>query len=186
MKYLLPGSNISNKPFRKDLKKLFKTKKIEHVSQSDLFDIVMNFKIIAALKSKFYSVYYELENAKVIKLDLSDIEYEVRGWKSEFKNNIKNLSEIPGLTHLKSLKFLYLSNNQISIIKDLVNLPELTQLYLSNNKIADEINLKYIKMLPNLTYLDITGNKLAKKVRCEDFKNNLHVKLTDLRNPYFF
>ena len=120
-----------------------------------------------------------------MKLDLSDIEYEVRGWKSEFKNNIKDLSEIPGLTHLKSLKYLYLSNNQISIIKDLVNLPELTQLYLSNNEIADEINLEYISMLPNLTHIDITGNELAKKVSCEDFKDNLHVKLSDLSNPYY-
>jgi len=185
MKYLLPDSNISNKPFRKDLKKLFKTKKVEHYSQSELVDIIMNFKIIAALKNKFYSVYYELDNAKVVKLDLSDIEYEVRGWKSEFKNNIKDLSEISGLTRLKSLKYLYLSNNQISNIKDLVNLPELTQLYLSNNIIKDEINLEYIRMLPNLTYLDISGNYLAKKVSCEDFNDNLHVKLSDLSNPYY-
>ena len=186
MKYLLPDSNISNKPFRKEIKKLFKTKKVENFSQSELVDIIMNFKIITALKKKFYSVYYELENAEVVKLDLSDIEYEVRGWKSEFKNNIKDLSEIPGLKHLKSLKYLYLSNNQISNIKDLINLPELTQIYISNNEITDEINLEYIRMLPNLNYLDITGNELAKKVRCEDFKNNLHVKLTDLRNPYYY
>jgi Leucine-rich repeat (LRR) protein len=185
MKYLLPDSNISNKPFRKDLKKLFKTKKIEHISQSELVDIIMNFKIIAALKKKFYSVYYELEKGKVVKLDLSDIEYEVRGWKSEFKNNIKDLSEIPGLTRLKSLKSLYLSNNQISIIKDLVNLPELTQLYISNNKLSDSINLDYISKLSKLTYIDITGNELAKKVSCDDFKDSLHVKLSDLSNPYY-
>ena len=67
----------------------------------------------------------------------------------------------------------------------MVNLPELTQLYLSNNKIKDEINLEYIRLLPNLTYIDITGNELAKKVSCEDFKDNVHVKLSDLNNPYY-
>ena len=49
LKYLLPGSNISNKPFKNDLKKLFKVQKMD-VSGSELADIIMNFKIIAALK----------------------------------------------------------------------------------------------------------------------------------------
>lgn len=185
LKYLLPDSNVSNKLFKKDLKKLFKTKKIEHISQSELVDIIMNFKIIATLKKKFYSVYYELEDAKVVKLDLSDIEYEVRGWKSEFKNNINDLSDIPGLKHLKSLKFLYLSNNQISNIKDLLTLPELTHLYISNNKIVDVVNLQYIRTMPNLTYLDINGNELAKRVSCDDFQESLNVKISDLSNPYY-
>lgn len=183
LKYLLPDSNISNKPFKKDLKKLFKTRKIEQFSE--LADIIMNFKVIAALKKKFYSVYYELENAKVSKLDLSDIEYEVRGWKSEFKNNIHDLSEIPGLKYLKSLQYLYLSNNQIINLKDLIDLTEITHLYISNNKIADVINLQYIKTMPNLTYIDISGNELTKKVSCDDFKEGLNVKLSDSSEPYY-
>lgn len=185
LKYLLPDSNISNKPFKKDLKKLFKAQKFE-VLDLELADIIINFKIIAALKKKYYSVYYELENAKVIKLDLTDIEYEVRGWKSEFKNNIKELSEVPGLRYLKSLQFLYLSNNQITDLKYLLNLPELTHLYVSNNKIADSINLQYLKKMPNLTFLDISGNELVKKVNCDDFKEGPTVKLSDLSDPYYF
>ena len=184
LKYLLPGSNISNKPFKKDLKKLFKAQKME-VPGSELADIIMNFKIVAALKKEYYSVYYELENAKVIKLDLSDIEYEVRGWKSEFKNNIHDLSEVPGLKYLKFLQVLYLSNNQITNLKDLVNLTELTHLYVSNNKITDVINIQYIKSMPNLTNIDISGNELAKKVSYDDFKNSLNVKITESSDSYY-
>jgi len=185
LKYLLPDSNISNKPFKKDLKKLFKVSKID-ISIMEAADIIMNFKIIAALKKKFYSVYYELENAKIVKLDLSDIEYEVRGWKSEFKNNIQDLSEVPGLKHLKYLQFLYLSNNQISSLKDLVHLTELTHLYISNNKLVDVINLQYIKTIPNLTYVDIRGNELAKKVNCDDFNEEIKVNFSDLGDSYYY
>jgi Leucine-rich repeat (LRR) protein len=185
LKYLLPDSNISNKPFKKDLKKLFKALKID-ISITEAADIIMNFKIITALKKKFYSVYYELENAKIVKLDLSDIEYEVRGWKSEFKNNIQDLSEVPGLKRLKFLQILYLSNNQITNLKELVNLTELTHLYISNNKIVDLINLQYIKAMQNLTYIDIRGNELAKKVSCDDFNEDLKVNFSDLGDSYHY
>jgi len=185
LKYLLPDTLISNKPFQKDLKKLFKARKIVQFSSDELAEIILNFKVIVGLKKRFYSVYYQLENAKVIKLDLSDIEYEVRGWKSEFKNNIHALSDIPGLKHLKNLRFLLLSNNQISDLKDLLNLSQITHLYLSNNKIKDFINMQYLNAMPNLSYIDISGNELAKKISCEDFKDGVNAKLSDLSNPYY-
>ena len=40
----------------------------------DLAQIIINYKIMSALTKKFYSVYFELENALVVKLDLADVE----------------------------------------------------------------------------------------------------------------
>ena len=176
-KYLIADKKFTNKSFKKDLKKLLKIKKIEEFSLQEIAEILINYKTIAALKEKFYTVYYELENALVTKLDLSDIEYEVRGWKSEFKNNIKDLSEITGLKNLKSLKYLYLANNPIKDIKDLLELELLTHLYISNNNISDIKNLEYLKKMTNLSYLDITGNEIAKKINIHEFNPDLEIKL---------
>jgi len=39
--------------------------------------------------------------------------------------------------------------------------------------------------MPNLSYIDISGNELAKKISCEDFKDGVNAKLSDLSNPYY-
>jgi len=180
LKYILEDSKITNKLFKKAIKKLFKNNKIETISQEDLADIIINFKTISALKRKFYSVYYELEDAKVVKLDLSDIEYEVRGWKAEFKNNILEISDIIDLSNLKQLRDLYLSNNQIKDIGDLITLTKLTHLDIANNQINDEKNLEYLKQISNqgLKYLNISGNKIADIIHKNDFNPELEIKLT--------
>jgi len=180
LKYILEDSKITNKLFKKAIKKLFKNNKIETISQEDLADIIINFKTISALKRKFYSVYYELEDAKVVKLDLSDIEYEVRGWKAEFKNNILEISDIIGISNLKQLRDLYLSNNQIKDIGDLITLTKLTHLDIANNQINDEKNLEYLKQISNqgLKYLNISGNKIADIIHKNDFNPELEIKLT--------
>ena len=137
-KYLEKDKNIDNKKFKKSLKKLFKIKKIENFTNKGLAEIIINYKTISALIKKFFSAFFELDNnAHVIKLDIADVEYEVRGWKADFKNNISDLSEITGLKHLKNLTHLNISNNQIKYIKDLINLRNLTHLYASNNLITD-------------------------------------------------
>ena len=179
MKYIIEDSKITNKLFKRDIKKLFKSKPIETISQEELAEIIINFKTIAALKKKFYSVYYELEDAKVVKLDLSDIEYEVRGWKAEFKNNIQAISDITGISNLKNLRDLYLSNNQIKDIEGLITLTKLTYLDLANNQINDKKNLDYLKKISNqgLKYLNISSNKIADFVSKNDFNSDLEIKL---------
>ncbi len=169
-KYLEKDKNIDNKKFKKSLKKLFKIKKIENITNKDLADIIINYKTISAMIKKFFSVFFELDNtARVIKLDIADVEYEVRGWKADFKNNISDLSEITGLKHLKNLTHLNISNNQIKYIEDLINLKNLTHLYASNNLITDIKNLDYIKKMKNLKYLDLAGNRLADDLTKQDF-----------------
>ena len=168
-KYLFDEKKTTNRAFRKDLKNLLKSQKLEDLDNEILSEIIINFKTITTLKEKFYSVYYELENAVVSTLDLSDVEFEVRGWKSEFKNEISKLTEITGLKNLKKLKTLYLSNNQISDIKDLIELKKLTHLHISKNLINDPKNIQYIKEMHNLEFLDISENGIADKINKKNF-----------------
>ncbi|MFX1277020.1 MAG: leucine-rich repeat domain-containing protein, partial [Promethearchaeota archaeon] len=137
LKQLHAHQMVSNNHFRKPLKVLLKKTKFKDLSSELLGDILLNYKTILTIKNKFYSVYYELKDTKLIKLDLSDVEFEVRGWKAEFKNNIQYFSDIPGLYNLKSLESLYLSNNIISTIDGIQELSNLSYLDLSNNKIKD-------------------------------------------------
>ncbi|MFW9973244.1 MAG: leucine-rich repeat domain-containing protein, partial [Candidatus Odinarchaeota archaeon] len=171
-KYLDEDKRIENKKFKKVAKKILKEMKGESLAHQTLAEIIINYLTISNLTKKFYSVYFELENGLVRKLDLADVEYEVRGWKSDFKNNIKELSEIKGIEFLKSLTHLYLSNNQISNIEELFKLKNLTHLYLSNNKIKDIENLEYFKDLPNLKYVDISGNPLLENLNSHYFNTN--------------
>ncbi|MHA1302003.1 MAG: leucine-rich repeat domain-containing protein, partial [Candidatus Helarchaeota archaeon] len=108
-----------------------------------------------------------------------DIEFEVRGWIPQFKNNITNLSEIIGLKNLKNLKYLYLANNQIESIKDLVELENLTHLYISNNKIKETKNINYIKEMAkrNLQFIDLSENIIAKKINLNEFNSSIKIKL---------
>ncbi|MFX1442735.1 MAG: leucine-rich repeat domain-containing protein [Promethearchaeota archaeon] len=171
-KYLDEKNRIENKKFKRAIKKLIKREKIKNSTHKELAEIIINYLTISALTKKFYSVYFELEDALVVKLDLADVEYEVRGWKSDFKNNIKEFNEITGIEFLKSLTHLNLSNNQISNIEELLKLKNLTHLYISNNKIKNLENLEYFKELPNLKYVDISGNPILEHLNSHNFKNN--------------
>jgi Leucine-rich repeat (LRR) protein len=148
-----------------------KSIKIKNLTHIELAEILINYLTISELTKKFYSVYFELEQNFVSKLDLADVEYEVRGWKADFKNNIKELSEITGLENLNHLTHLNISNNQIKNIQDLIQLKNLTHLYLSNNKIQNLINLEYIKKIPNLKYIDLAGNQITDYLTSESIMN---------------
>ena len=163
-KYLDKSKRIDNKKFKRSIKKVLKERKDESFSHEELAQIIINFKVIAVLTQKFYSVYFELENALVVKLDLADVEYEVRGWKADFKNNITEISDITGLKYLKQLKYLDISNNLIKNVKDLLDVENLSYLLISNNKIADIENLDYFKKMTNLVYLDISDNEFVAKI----------------------
>ena len=182
IKYLDKVKRIDNKKFKKSLKYLLKSKKIESNSQNKLADIIINFKTISELTKKFYSVYFELDNALVIKLDLADVEYEVRGWKADYKNNIKDISEITGLKYLEYLTHLNISNNQLKSIQELIYLKNLTHLYLSNNLIKDFENIEYIKQMINLKYVDLAHNPIASYITSQDFEK---IEVT-LAKPYFY
>ena len=171
IKYLDENKRIENKKFKKIAKKLLKGKNDEIFSHQNLAEIIINYLTISELTKKFYSVYFELKDFLVVNLDLSDVEYEVRGWKSDFKNNIKEISEITGLKNLKYLTHLNLSNNQIRNIKDLINIKNITHLFLYNNKINEIENLEYFKRMPNLKYLDIAGNQIVNYLTLHDFEN---------------
>jgi hypothetical protein len=181
-KYLFSDLKITNKAFKKEIKKLLKVKSIVEFSHEDLADIIINYKTIIALKKKFFNVYYELDNARVKKLDLSDVEYEVRGWKSEFNNNITDLSEITGLANLAHLTHLYLSNNKVSNIKELTKLHHLSFLHISSNSISDVENIEYIKQMTNknLKSINIYGNTIANLINPSEFKPDVELVT---RNP---
>jgi len=182
IKYLDKAKRIDNKKFKKSLKSLLKSKKLESYTHNELADIIINFKTISELTKKFYSVYFELDNALVIKLDLADVEYEVRGWKADYKNNIKDISEITGLMNLKYLTHLNISNNQLRSIHELIYLKNLTHLYLFNNFIKDMKNMEYIKQMINLKYVDLAHNPIASYLTSQDFEK---IEVT-LAKPYFY
>jgi hypothetical protein len=180
-KYLDEKNKIENKKFKRSIKKLIKKRKFENWIHEELAAIIVNYLTISTLTKKFYSVYFELENALVVKLDLADVEYEVRGWKADFKNNIKEISEITGLDNLKHLTHLNLSNNQIESIKDLRNLENLTHLFIANNKITNFKNVEFIRKMKYLKYLDLAGNQITNYLTKQDFEN-LEV---NLKKSYF-
>ncbi len=169
-KFLEKNKRINNKKFKSSLKKLFQTRKIDTFNHDELSEILINFKTISMLINKFFNVYFELEHALVVELNVSN-GLEVRGTPWEFMNNIKDLSEITGLTNLKRLKYLDLSNNHVSDIKDLLKLPNLTHLYVVNNKIENLESLEDIKNMAkkNLKFIDIRGNKIFDKINLNTF-----------------
>lgn len=174
-KFFDENKQIDNNKFKKNLKKLFRKRNINDFTQNELAEIIVNYLTISILIKKFYSVFFELEDGLVVELDLSDVEYEVRGWKAEFKNNIEKVEEIEGLGKLKYLKRLDLSNNQIRNIKKLERLKSLTHLNLSNNKIDDIENLEHLKKLPNLRYLNLIGNKITDMLFINEFNQELEI-----------
>ena len=181
-KYLNKTRKIENKKFKRVLKKLLKAKDYEEFTHNELVQILINYFTISNLFEHYYNVYYEVNsrNGLIEKLDLSDyIEYEVKGTPWGWKNNINDLSEIPGLTHLNYIKHIDLSNNQIKNIKDLIHFQELTHLILNNNKLSAEVNLNYLKNLPNLIYLDLRGNNIINNIKLNDFPPQTRVLLKD-------
>jgi len=184
-KYLSKEKNIENKKFKKVIKKLLKTKKYEFFTHKELSLILINFITIANLVKHYPNVFYDInpENGFISELDLSDyLEYEVKGMPFGWKNNIKSLSEIPGLKYLKNLQKIDLSNNQIKSIQELSNLGNLTHVILTNNNICELENLEYIKKLPNLEYLDLRNNDIVKKIHSNEFNPRTRVLL---KNSYF-
>jgi Leucine-rich repeat (LRR) protein len=185
LKYLDDNLKSYKNKFQDVLKVLLESGKLQTFSQRELSEIIINFYIIKFLAQRFYSLNFQLnlENALVEELDLSDIEFEVRGWKSEFKNNISNASEISCITKLNQLKRLNLANNQLKTLKFLKDLPNLEELNISNNKIDESRNITFINNHPNLRYINLKGNKISMILRNKGLRNQIKVKT---KNPYFY
>lgn len=178
IKYLNPERNYKNKKYKKLIKKLLKSNKLEKFSHRQISEIIINFLTVKRLSEKFPNVFFEInsKNLLVEELDLSDyLEYEVKGTPWGWKNNILSLSEIEGLEHLKSMKKLDLSNNQIQDVKGLRNLKSLTHLILTNNKIKEQDNLPILNDLPQLEYLDICGNEVIKYLNQSKFNPRIRI-----------
>jgi hypothetical protein len=179
-KYLNKERKIDNKKFKSVIKKLIKNKKVDFFNHTELAEILINYLTISNLTKQYLNVYFELDsqNGLIRELDLSDyLEHEVKGTPFGWKNNIKSISEIIGLNHLKYLKKIDLSNNQIEDVKDLIHLENLTHLILINNKISKRENLNYLKCLSNLEYLDLRGNELGKFINVHEFDPKIRVLL---------
>ena len=182
-KYFNIERKIENKKFKKALKALLKEKSFEKFTSNELVKILINYYSIVNILKHVHNVFYELDlkTGLVTKLDLSDQQYEVKGTPYWWKNNLKTLSDVPGIENLTYTHYLDLSNNQIADIRELLNLPNLTHLILTNNKIDGEENLNYIKKLPNLKHLDLRGNNIIQIIKPNDFKPKIRVLL---RNSY--
>jgi len=172
IKYLNVDKGFGNKKYRKALKPYFKRNLINALSPEQLAAILINFLTIKNLIEEIPNAYFELDEKLLLidKLDLSDyLEFEVKGTPWGWKNNIRSLSQITGLSNLKHLKTLDLSNNQIGDLEGINELENLTHLVLPNNQISDLKNLEYINQLTNLQFVDLCGNDISKNVKNKDF-----------------
>jgi hypothetical protein len=172
IKYLNVDKGFGNKKYRKALKSYFKRNLINKLSPEQLAAILINFLTIKNLIEEIPNAYFELDEKLLLidKLDLSDyLEFEVKGTPWGWKNNIRSLSQITGLSNLKHLKTLDLSNNQIGDLEGINELENLTHLVLPNNQISDLKNLEYINQLTNLQFVDLCGNDISKNVKNKDF-----------------
>ncbi|MBY9015705.1 MAG: hypothetical protein KGD68_08450 [Candidatus Lokiarchaeota archaeon] len=180
IKYLNVDKGYGNKKYRKVLKSYFKRKPIDKLSHKQLAAILIDFLTIKDIIEEIPNVYFELDEKTLLieKLDLSDyLEFEVKGTPWGWKNNLRNLSQITGLSNLKHLKTLDLSNNQIGDLEGITELKNLTHLVLPNNQISDLRNLEYINQLSNLQFIDLCGNDITKNVKNEDFNPYCRVLL---------
>jgi len=178
--YISLEKGYENKRYKKALKPLIRKNKINNYSHKELGAILINFFTIKTLIKEIPNVYFELNSTNLLveKLDLSDyLEFEVKGTPWGWKNNIRKISEIPGLENLEYLKKLDLSNNQIENLKGLVNLKTLTHLVLSNNQISNLDNLEYLKELKKLQFLDLCGNEIVNFIKKGYFNPNTRVLL---------
>lgn len=167
---LISGKNMMFRNlFKNQLKIILKSQSVKECSTEELADIYLNYRAICSLKKRFFSVHYELRNARVVELDLSDVEFEVRGWKSEFRNNIQNLSEISEMLAFQSLEYLDLSNNHISRLELINKFPVLEKINLSNNNITDSKEIDRLKSLKNLKFLDLRENQIAQHLDLDGY-----------------
>jgi hypothetical protein len=176
-KFINKEKGLENIKYRRGLKSLFKSKKIQSLSQKQLSEILINYYTINYLIDTFPNVFFEIDDFCLIKeLDLSDyLEYEVKGTPWGWKNNIDSLSRINCLENLLKLEKLNLSNNKIKDLKDLVKLNSLIYLDLSNNKISEKENITYLKQLPNLKFIDLRGNQVANLINKSEFSNKIRI-----------
>lgn len=180
-KFINKERKIENKKIKKVLKELLKERSYEEFTCAELVKILTNILTITNLFMQYYNIYYELnpKNGLIIKLDLSDIEYEVKGTPWNWKNNIKSLSEINGIEYLTSMYYLDLSYNQITELKDITKISNVTHLILRNNRISNYENLEYFNKMLNLKYLDLRGNEIVNVVKKDDFNPSLRVLMYD-------
>lgn len=182
MKWINREKRIENKKYKRNLKNMFKTKKIRSFTQIELSDILINFFMIKNLSNSISNLNFELDpsNGLITELNLSDdLEYEVRGTPWGWKNNIKSISDIEGLKYLKNLRKIDFSNNQIENIEKISQLKNITHVILANNKISNKNNLDYIKKLPKLEYLDLRGNEITNKIQSYKLNSKIRVLLKD-------
>jgi len=182
LKWINKEKRIENNKHRRNLKRLFKTKKISLFTQSELSEILINYFVIKNLSNSISNVFFELDasNGLISELDLSDdLEYEVKGTPWGWKNNIKSISDIEGLNYLKNLKKINFTNNQIENLDDISFLKNITHLILTNNNLSNKKNIDYLKNLPKLEYLDLRGNDIVNKIHSLNFDSKLRVLLKD-------
>ncbi len=169
-KYFDYQKQYSNKLYRKSIKELAKSKDFYSSSIEILAEILLNYYTLGSILKRFYNVYFEVKKGLVVSLDLSDLGWNANLWKRDFAHKIKSASEIVGLSNLKQLEKLDLSNNKISDLRDLVVLKNLVHLNISNNLIENTVNLSYLKELPNLKFVDMSENKIAENFDKSEFK----------------
>ena len=181
-------SYIFNK-YRKRMKNVFKKREISDFTINELAEILINYKTVSFLALKYPNFYFDLDvsNGLVSQIDLADyLQYEVKGTPFGWKNNIKSLPEVKGLTNLKFVKILDLSNNLIDDLSELTSLKNLEIIYLANNKISDHKNIEYLNSLPKIRYIDLTGNQIAKTLSQKDFNPNVKVTLKRFDEKFEF
>ncbi|MHA1436919.1 MAG: leucine-rich repeat domain-containing protein [Promethearchaeota archaeon] len=89
--------------------------------------------------------------------------------------NIKDISSIIGLEHLKNLKELYIQDNNITEIKGLNKLDNLETLSLQANKIK---RIKNINELITLKHLNLQANQIREINGLENLSNLISLNLT--------
>ena len=90
--------------------------------------------------------------------------------------NIKMIEDIIGLYQFQDIKYLDLSNNEISIISGLDNLKKLTYLNLRNNKISIMSGLDNLK---KLNYLNLRNNVITEILGLKNLTNLVELNLSD-------
>ncbi|GAB6024276.1 TOLL-like receptor [Chamberlinius hualienensis] len=103
----------------------------------------------------------DLFNCSLNSIEADAFKFNNKLEKLDLNNN--QLTEIPHLGHLSSLKTLYINKNLITSIKneDFVNCDKLQILDLKNNRISN-IEDKSFDRLTKLNYLDLSNNHLTK------------------------
>ena len=146
---------LTRKKYKYNLKSLIEEKCIHRMSNHELAELLVNYKVISSLKLKFgYVKFIQNEEGVIINLDLSNLDYQGMGL-----NKLNN--SIDSILTLSFLKRLDLSNNHI------ISLPE-------------EINESN-----SLEYLDLSFNnlnRLPKSISSLSSLKTLNVKSNHLKS----